>query len=54
MEQLGGWIADVLANIGSAEIEQRIRRQVAELAGQFPIYEARMKGGKIHAEHARV
>src|SRR5713101_2376759 len=54
MEQLGGWIADVLANIGDAEIEQRIRKQVAELAGQFPIYEARMKGGKIHAEHARV
>ena len=54
MEQLGGWIADVLANIGSAEMEQRVRKQVAELAGQFPIYEARMKGGKIHAEHARV
>src|SRR5229473_2515181 len=54
MEQIGDWIADVLANIGDAEIEQRIRKQVAELAGRFPIYEARMKGGKIHAEHARV
>ena len=54
MEQLGGWIADVLANIGSAEMEQRVRKQVAELAARFPIYEARMKGGKIHAEHARV
>ncbi len=54
MEQLGGWIADVLANIGSAEMEQRVRKQVAEVAARFPIYEARMKGGKIHAEHARV
>jgi len=54
MEQLGGWIADVLSNIGNAEIEQRVRKQVAELAARFPVYEARRQAGKIHAEHARI
>jgi len=54
MEQLGGWIADVLGHIGDAAAEQSIRRQVAELAGRFPIYEARVRGGRVQAEHARV
>jgi glycine hydroxymethyltransferase len=54
MEQLGGWIADVLGHIGDAAAEQSVRKQVAELAGQFPIYEARVEGGRVRAEHARV
>jgi glycine hydroxymethyltransferase len=54
MEQLGGWIADVLGHIGDAAAEQSIRKQVAELAGRFPIYEARVQGGRVRAEHARV
>jgi glycine hydroxymethyltransferase len=54
MEQLGGWIADVLGHIGDAATEQGIRKQVAELAGRFPIYEARVQGGRVRAEHARV
>ncbi len=54
MEQLGGWIADVLGHIGDAATEQSIRKQVAELAGRFPIYEARVQGGRVRAEHARV
>ena len=54
MEQIGGWIADILSNIGNAEIEQRVRRQVAEVAARFPIYEARRKSGNIQVEHARV
>src|SRR6266436_2763733 len=41
MEQIGNWIADVLASIGNAETEQRGRKQVAELAGKCPIYESR-------------
>jgi len=54
MEQIGGWIADILSKIGDTETEQRVRKQVAELAARFPIYEARMKGGPARTEHARV
>jgi len=36
MEQIGGWIAEILSNIGNAEVEQRVRKQVAELAAKFP------------------
>ena len=50
MAQIGGWIADVLGNIGNAEVEQRVRKQVAGLAARFPIYESRVLG---RAEHAR-
>ena len=53
MELIGGWIADVLTSIGNAEAEQRVRKQVAELAGRFPIYEARTKAVR-QAEHAQV
>jgi glycine hydroxymethyltransferase len=53
MEQIGGWIADVLTNLGNAEVEQRVRKQVAELAGRFPIYEARMRSSKAQLESAR-
>src|SRR5260221_11149674 len=53
MEQIGNWIADVLASIGNAESEQRIRAEVAELAAKFPIYEARVKGRQATANTAR-
>ena len=53
MEQIGDWIADVLASIGNAEAEQRIRAEVAELAAKFPIYEARVKGRQVTANTAR-
>ena len=53
MELIGGWIADVLADIGNAEVEQRVRKQVADLAARFPVYEARTHRGKTHTEHAR-
>jgi glycine hydroxymethyltransferase len=52
MESIGAWISEILANIGNAEVEQRVRKQVADLAARFPIYEARAKG--VQAEHARV
>jgi len=51
MEQIGAWIAEVLLHMGDATVEQRVRKQVAELAGRFPIYDARLKG---RVEHARV
>jgi glycine hydroxymethyltransferase len=53
MEQIAGWIADVLANLGNAAVEQRVRKQVADLAGRFPVYTARMHAGNAHSEHAR-
>ena len=52
MEQIGGWIADVLGAIGNTEKEQAVRKQVAALAGQFPIYEGRLAGGTHGTEHA--
>jgi glycine hydroxymethyltransferase len=53
MDLIAGWIADVLAQPGNAETEQRVRKQVAELAAKFPIYEDRVKGA-AHADHARM
>src|SRR5712671_2675606 len=52
MEQIAAWITEILSNIGNAEVEQRVRKQVAELAARFPVYEARMEGAR--AERARV
>jgi glycine hydroxymethyltransferase len=54
MEQIGKWIAEVLGHIGDAATEQRVRQQVAELAGRFPIYEARVKGSPTRAGFAHV
>jgi glycine hydroxymethyltransferase len=45
MEVIAGWIAEVLSAIGQPgqpETEQRVRKDVAGLAGKFPIYEARV------------
>jgi glycine hydroxymethyltransferase len=53
MEQIGGWIADVLSAIGDAAKEQLVRQQVAALAAQFPIYAARTTKRAGLAEHAR-
>ena len=53
MDQIGGWIGEILSNLGNAEIEQRVRKQVAEFAGRFPIYESRVRG-TFRADHARV
>jgi len=54
MEQIGGWIADVLGHLGDAAVEQSVRKQVAELAARFPIYEARTKADASRTEHAHV
>ncbi|HVO57688.1 MAG TPA: serine hydroxymethyltransferase [Dongiaceae bacterium] len=53
MEFIAGWIAEVLAQPGNAETEQRVRKQVADLAAKFPIYESRARGN-VQAEHARM
>jgi glycine hydroxymethyltransferase len=54
MEQIGAWIAEVLGHIGDAAVEQRVRKQVAELAARFPIYESRLKGAPSRAGFAHV
>src|SRR5246127_4919165 len=54
MEQIGAWIAEILLHMGDAATEQRVRKQVAELAARFPIYEWRMTRGSERVEHARV
>jgi glycine hydroxymethyltransferase len=53
MESIAGWIADVLAQPGNTETELGVRKQVAELAAKFPIYQDRVKGS-AHADHARM
>jgi glycine hydroxymethyltransferase len=54
MEQIGGWIADVLEHLGDTTTEQKVRQQVAQLAGRFPIYESRLRSGSPRTEHANV
>lgn len=53
MELIGGWIGEILTHIGHAETEQKVRKQVADLAARFPIYESRVRGTS-RTEHARV
>jgi glycine hydroxymethyltransferase len=51
MELIANYLVDVLDHLGDAAVEQKVRKQVAELAARFPIYEARVKEGA--ATHAR-
>src|SRR3989475_9634453 len=44
MEQVGAWIADILSHIGDTPVEWRVRKEVAELARRFPVYEKRVFG----------
>lgn len=53
MALIAGWIAEVLGAVGNAEVEGRVRKEVAALAAKFPIYETRANGGE-QAEHARM
>src|ERR1700747_3316425 len=52
MALIAGWIAEGLGAFGNAspqtEVEQRVRKEVATLAGKFPIYEARV-AMKVHS-----
>jgi glycine hydroxymethyltransferase len=54
MEQIGAWIAEVLLHMGDAAAEQRVRKQVAELAARFPIYESRLTASPSRAGFAHV
>ena len=50
MEVIGGWIAEVLNHVGDTTVEQKVRKQVADLAARFPIYEARAKTAAVPAK----
>jgi len=49
MQLIGGWVAEVLSNVGNATVEQRVRQQVADLAARFPIYQSRLRSTAAHA-----
>jgi len=49
MELIGNGVAEVLSHIGNSAVEQKVRKQVAELAARFPIYESRTQAVASHA-----
>ena len=49
MELIANGVAEVLSHIGDAAVEQKVRKQVAELAARFPIYESRTRPAATHA-----
>ena len=49
MEQIAGWITDVLARVGDAATEQRVRGEVAELTSRYPLYVRRWRAAKLQA-----
>jgi glycine hydroxymethyltransferase len=50
MELIANYLVEILNHLGDAAVEQKVRKQVAELAARFPIYEARVnKGAATHA-----
>jgi len=49
MELIGTWVAEILSHIGDATVEQKVRKQVADLAAKFPIYESRVIGATAQA-----
>jgi glycine hydroxymethyltransferase len=53
MEKIAGWIAEVLAHLGDASVEQRVRQQVAEFASQFPLYARRLESAEAALAGAR-
>ncbi|HLV94335.1 MAG TPA: serine hydroxymethyltransferase [Candidatus Acidoferrales bacterium] len=56
MEQIAGWIAEVLDHLGDEATETRIRGEVAALAAKFPIYSKRVAAAEatsaVHTHHA--
>jgi glycine hydroxymethyltransferase len=49
MELIGNWVTEILLNMGNSGVEEKVRKQVAELAGRFPIYESRLQQAVSHA-----
>jgi glycine hydroxymethyltransferase len=55
MDRIAGWIAEVLAHVGNAEVEQRVRAEVADFAVAYPLYTRRWQGAgdPVGAQRAR-
>jgi len=49
MEQIAGWICDVLASVGDAATEQRVRGEVAALTSRYPLYVRRWRAAALQA-----
>ena len=49
MELIANGVAEVLTDMGDTAVEQKVRKQVAELAARFPIYESRTRAAATHA-----
>jgi glycine hydroxymethyltransferase len=49
MELIANGIAEILTHMGDAGVEQKVRKQVSELAARFPIYESRTRPETSHA-----
>ena len=49
MELIANGVAEVLTHMGDAAVEQKVRKQVADLAARFPIYESRIQAAATHA-----
>jgi glycine hydroxymethyltransferase len=49
MELIGDWVTEILLNMGNTGVEEKVRKQVAELAGRFPIYKSRLQQAVSHA-----
>jgi glycine hydroxymethyltransferase len=49
MELIANGVAEILTHMGDAAVEQKVRKQVAELAARFPIYESRTHANATHA-----
>ena len=43
MESIAKWVANILLHLGDASVEERVRKEVAELAARFPIYQSRLR-----------
>ncbi|HXA78571.1 MAG TPA: serine hydroxymethyltransferase [Candidatus Acidoferrales bacterium] len=53
MERIAGWIAEVLDHLGDSATEQRVRREVAAFAAQFPLYARRLEAAEATLSGAR-
>jgi len=49
METIAKWVAEILLHVGDASVEQRIRKEVADLASRFPIYQSRLRSAAVPA-----
>jgi glycine hydroxymethyltransferase len=56
MEKISAWLAEVLAHASDAQVIQRVRSEVAELAAGFPLYARRLEAAdaaqRVHATRA--